>query len=141
VGAPRTPSTPAAAAPAPSALQTGVVDCANRERAKAGLPALAVDAALTRAAQAHAADMASRNYFDHYTPEGLSPWDRIAAALQGERPFQTMGENIAEGFATAEDTCVGWMNSAGHRANILNPDFTQIGAGWADGYAVQDFGA
>lgn len=129
-----------APAPALTALQQGLVDCANGARAQAGLPALRVDGALTRAAQGHAADMLARNYFDHITPEGLAPWDRIAAVLDGEAPFQTMGENIALGYADAPSTCLGWMNSAGHRANILSPSFTAIGVGWASGYAVQTFG-
>jgi uncharacterized protein YkwD len=85
--------------------------------------------------------MATRHYFDHATPEGLMPWDRIAATLGGETPFSTMGENIAEGFADAPSTCLGWMNSAGHRANILSGNFDAIGVGWAGGYAVQTFGA
>jgi len=123
-----------------SALEKGVVDCANRERATAGLRALTVDAALTRASRAHAADMADRSYFAHNSLDGRTPWDRIAAALDGQDPFVGMGENIAMGYRDAESACVGWMNSPGHRANILDPDFTAIGAGWVDGYAVQDFG-
>lgn len=136
----RTPVAAPAPAPALSAIQQGLVDCANGARAQAGLPALRVDGALTRAAQAFAGDMSTRNFFDHITPEGLAPWDRIAAVLNGEAPFRTMGENIALGYADAPSTCVGWMNSAGHRANILDPDFTAIGTGWVNGYAVQDFG-
>lgn len=134
------PSAPATA-PATSALQDGVVACANRERAARGIAALKVDATLTRSAQAHAADMAARRFFGHETPEGRTPWDRIKAALQGATPFRSMGENIAMGFATAEAACQGWMNSEGHRRNILDPDFTLIGAGWVDGYSVQNFGA
>ncbi len=142
--APTAPAaSPASSAPAPatSALQDGVVACANRERAARGLAVLSVDASLTRAAAAHAADMAVRGFFAHRTPEGLTPWDRISAALQGAEPFNTMGENIAMGFRSAEAACEGWMNSDGHRRNILNPGFTLIGAGWVDGYSVQNFGA
>lgn len=143
-----TPTTPDDSAPAPttpeapstSALEQGVIDCANRERAARGIAALRIDPSLTRAAQGHAADMAQRGYFDHETPEGRTPWDRIKAALQGALPFRAMGENIAMGYRSAEATCTGWMNSPGHKRNILDPTFTLIGAGWVDGYAVQNFG-
>lgn len=125
----------------PSGLRAAIRQCANRERAKAGLPALAADVTLDRAAEGHAEDMAARHFFSHDTPEGRTPWDRIKAALQGAEPFMVMGENIAMGFADADATCVGWMNSPGHRANILDRDFTLIGTAWVDGYAVQDFGS
>lgn len=150
------PSAPAAAAtPAPaaapaapaapptvttSALEDSVVACANRERVARGLPALRVDASLTRAAQGHARDMAARGFFAHDTPEGRTPWDRIEAALLGATAFLSMGENIAKGYPSADAACVGWMNSEGHRRNILSPGFTLIGAGWVDGHAVQNFG-
>lgn len=122
-------------------LQQALVACTNRARAAHGLPALAVDPALTRAAQAHAADMDARDYFDHTTPEGLEPWDRVRAALGGAAPFSAVGENIAMGYADADATCDGWMDSPGHRANILSEEFTLIGTGWVDGHAVQNFGA
>lgn len=118
----------------------GLRACANRERSKRGLPALKQDAALDRAAQRHAEDMAAKDYFDHQSKDGRSPWKRIAAALLGEKPFGSMGENIAMGYPDADATCDGWMNSPGHRANILRKTFTHIGVGWKDGYAVQDFG-
>lgn len=126
---------------APGGPAGQVRDCANTERAKIGLPALADDPALDRAAVAHATDMRDRGYFSHVTPDGVTPWDRIAAALHGEQPFVWMGENIAMGFADVPSTCTGWMNSPGHRANILDPHFTMIGTAWVDGYAVQDFGS
>lgn len=139
-----TPSTPASAAPTPAAAPGGeraqIRDCANTERAKVGLGPLADDAALDRAAQAHAEDMRARDYFAHESPEGTMPWDRIEATLRGEAPFTWMGENIAMGFADVPATCVGWMNSPGHRANILNPHYDTIGTAWVDGYAVQEFG-
>jgi uncharacterized protein YkwD len=134
-----TPTSPAPAA-ATTPLQDGVVACANRERAARGLAPLKVDPVLTRAADGHAADMAARGFFDHVTPEGRTPWDRIEAALAGALPFGAMGENIAMGYGDAEAACEGWMDSPGHRANILEPRFTLIGAGWVDGYAVQNFG-
>ncbi len=145
-----TPTAPAAALPpAPGGIRADLRECANRERRKVGLGPLGDDPALDAAAQAHALDMKQRNYFEHDTPGGKSPFDRIDAALVSlgsllglDRlsTFDWMGENIARGFADADATCEGWMNSPGHKANILRPQFDAIGTGWVDGYAVQDFG-
>ena len=93
-------------------------------------------------AQAHSQDMATRNYFDHNTPEGKSPFDRMTAAGYA---FSSAAENIAAGQRTPADVVTAWMNSAGHRANILNCGLTQIGVGYATGgsygvYWTQDFG-
>ncbi|WP_405577004.1 CAP domain-containing protein [Streptomyces sp. NBC_01092] len=122
---------------------TEVVDLTNRERARAGLHPLAVDAALTTAAQAYSADMAARAFYSHTSPEGTQPWDRAAAA--GSR-MRTIGENIACGQRSPAEVVEGWMNSPGHRANILKRDFTHIGIGFAGGgpagtYWTQLFGA
>ncbi|WP_282083643.1 CAP domain-containing protein [Streptomyces tendae] len=119
-----------------------VVDLTNRERAAAGLPALAVDARLTTAAQAHSADMVARDFYSHTDPDGGKPWDRAAAAGAARR---TVGENIACGQRSPADVVEGWMNSPGHRANILKSDFTRIGVGLAGGgragtYWTQLFG-
>ncbi|MFH8283372.1 CAP domain-containing protein [Streptomyces antibioticus] len=120
-----------------------VVALTNRERAAAGLRPLAVDARLTTAAQAHCADMVARRFYSHTSPEGGQPWDRTAAAGS---PLRTVGENIACGQRTAAEVVEGWMNSPGHRANILKPAFTHIGVGFAGGgpsgtYWTQLFGA
>ncbi|MFJ8632175.1 CAP domain-containing protein [Streptomyces sp. NPDC093568] len=119
-----------------------VVDLTNRERARAGLHPLAVDPALTGAAQAYSTDMAVRAFYSHTSPEGTQPWDRAAAA--GSR-MRTIGENIACGQRSAGEVVDGWMNSPGHRANILKRDFTHIGIGFAGGgpagtYWTQLFG-
>ncbi|MFE0949163.1 CAP domain-containing protein [Streptomyces mutabilis] len=119
-----------------------VVDRTNRERGRAGLRALAVDPRLTAAAQAHSADMAARDFYSHTDPDGGAPWDRAAAAGAARR---TVGENIACGQRSAADVVEGWMNSPGHRANILEADFTHIGIGLAGGgragtYWTQLFG-
>ncbi|WP_416981368.1 CAP domain-containing protein [Streptomyces sp. T028] len=120
-----------------------VVDLTNRERARAGLRPLAVDPLLTTAAQAHCADMVARAFYSHTSPEGGQPWDRAAAAGSARR---TIGENIACGQRSAAEVVEGWMNSPGHRANILKPAFTHIGVGYAGGgpsgtYWTQLFGA
>ncbi|KUO15056.1 CAP domain-containing protein [Streptomyces dysideae] len=120
-----------------------VVELTNRERARAGLPPLAVDPALARAALAYSADMAARAFYSHTSPEGTQPWDRAAAAGARRR---SIGENIACGQRSAAEVVDGWMNSPGHRANILKRDFTHIGIGFAGGgpagtYWTQLFGA
>lgn len=120
-----------------------VVGLTNTARARAGLPPLAVDPVLTRAAQAHSADMVARAFYSHTSPGGSQPWDRAAAAGSIRR---TIGENIACGQRSPAEVVDGWMNSPGHRANILKPDFTHIGIGFAGGgpaatYWTQLFGA
>lgn len=122
---------------------TQVVDLTNRERSRAGLRPLAVDPALTTAAQAHSADMVARAFYSHTSPEGGRPWDRAAAAGSRRR---SIGENIACGQRSPAEVVEGWMNSPGHRANILKRDFTHIGIGFAGGgpagtYWTQLFGA
>ncbi|MEU5523005.1 CAP domain-containing protein [Streptomyces sp. NPDC047860] len=120
-----------------------VVDLTNRERARAGLPPLSRDSLLAAAAQAHCADMAARDFYSHTAPDGSRPWDRAAAAGSARR---TIGENIACGQRSAAEVVRGWMNSPGHRANILKAEFTHIGVGFAGGgrsgtYWTQLFGA
>ncbi|WP_258574817.1 CAP domain-containing protein, partial [Streptomyces shenzhenensis] len=123
--------------------QAEVADLTNRERTRAGLRPLAVDPQLAAAAQAYSTDMAVRDFYSHTSPEGTQPWDRAAAAGSRRR---TIGENIACGQRSAAEVVDGWMNSPGHRANILRPDFTHIGIGFAGGgragtYWTQLFGA
>jgi uncharacterized protein YkwD/stress response protein SCP2 len=126
-----------------SRTATEVVDLTNRERTRAGLRPLAIDPALTAAAQAYSADMAVRAFYSHTSPEGSQPWDRAATAGS---PMRTIGENIACGQRSPAEVVEGWMNSPGHRANILKRDFTHIGIGFAGGgpagtYWTQLFGA
>ncbi|GAA1423478.1 CAP domain-containing protein [Streptomyces thermospinosisporus] len=119
-----------------------VLDLTNRERVRAGLPPLAADARLAAAAQAHSADMVARDFYSHTAPDGSRPWDRAAAAGFTGR---TVGENIACGQRSAAEVVQGWMNSPGHRANILKPAFDRLGVGLAGGgraglYWTQLFG-
>ncbi|MFJ1969793.1 CAP domain-containing protein [Streptomyces sp. NPDC087903] len=123
--------------------EADVVGLTNRERAGAGLPPLTVDALLAVAARAHSADMVARAFYSHTSPDGAEPWDRAAAAGCTRR---TIGENIACGQRSPAEVVEGWMDSPGHRANILKPDFTHIGVGFAGGgsagtYWTQLFGA
>ncbi|MFF8432094.1 sigma-70 family RNA polymerase sigma factor [Streptomyces sp. NPDC016566] len=139
---PRTaPSTPQAqSAPAGDVAQ--VVALVNKERAAAGCGPLTENAQLEKAAQAHSDDMAARNFFDHTNPDGADPGQRITAA--GYR-WSTYGENIAMGQQTPQSVMDSWMNSPGHRANILNCSFKEIGVGVHKGsggpWWTQDFGA
>jgi uncharacterized protein YkwD len=118
-----------------------VLKLTNAERAKAGCKALTTSAKLTRAAQAHSADMAAKNYFSHDSQDGRSPFDRMKDAGYN---FRAAAENIAMGQRTPASVMDAWMNSAGHKANILNCTYTQIGIGYAVGngspYWTQDFG-
>jgi uncharacterized protein YkwD len=131
-------SVPSTDEPLQDATEDDVVDLVNTERAKAGCDPLRVDPKLAQAAQDHSSDMAERDYFDHTTPEGLTFADRIVNA-----GYPTPGaENIAVGQKDAPQVMDGWMNSDGHRANILNCDLNTIGVGLDDNgmYWTQDFG-
>lgn len=119
-----------------------VVALVNKERAAAGCGALTEDAQLTDAAQRHSDDMAARNFFEHTNPDGAGPGERVTDA--GYR-WSAYGENIARGQQTPQSVMESWMNSPGHRANILNCSFKNIGIGIhkASGgpWWTQDFGA
>ena len=123
-------------------LSAQVVQLANAERAKAGLGALTVDSRLATAAAGHSTDQATMNRMDHTGSDGSSMADRINAS--GFR-WRALGENVAVGYQDAASVISGWMNSAGHRKNILTPGFTVIGvaaAASADGtyYWTMDLG-
>lgn len=107
-------------------LEVEVVTRTEQIRADNGCEnGLTVNDRLVAAARAHSADMAERDYFDHSSPEGDGPGDRAAEA--GYDAWG--GENIAFGYPTAQAVVDAWMDSAGHRANILNCGFVAIGVG------------
>jgi uncharacterized protein YkwD len=110
-------------------LEAEMLELVNRERAAAGLAPLAADPELTEVARRHSVDMFARGYFSHHTPEGKDPFDRIRAA---DVRFRTAGENLALA-PTLPDAHTGLMNSPGHRANILRPQFGRVGIGVLDG--------
>jgi uncharacterized protein YkwD len=110
---------------APTVAST-VIDLTNQARAAAGLAPLTEDARLTAAAAAHSADQATTRVMSHVGTDGSSPGARMTAA--GYR-WWTWGENVAAGQTTAAIVVDAWMNSPGHRANILNPSFVSIGVG------------
>ncbi|MFD7748915.1 sigma-70 family RNA polymerase sigma factor [Streptomyces sp. NPDC059698] len=117
------------APPAPTGTAEQVAESVNAERAKEGCGPVSVNGLLNTAAQRHSADMAARDYFSHTSQDGREPGDRITAA--GYR-WSTYGENIAKGQRTPADVMRAWMDSPGHRANILNCSFKEIGVGKQD---------
>jgi uncharacterized protein YkwD len=129
--------------PAASAFAGDVIDLTNVERTQHQQQPLRANARLMRAAQIHAEQMARARRMAHVLPHAAYPnaADRLAAA---QYRWQTFGENVAAGQASPAEVVNDWMHSRGHRTNILNPEFTEMGAGYAldrDGraYHVQVF--
>lgn len=108
-----------------------LVALTNQERAKAGLTALQANAQLTEAARAKADDMLLKGYFDHTSPVGRTPWVFIKAAGYG---YTRAGENLAIDFPTIAGPINGWLASPPHRANLLKPDYTEIGLAEVKGH-------
>lgn len=103
-----------------------VIDLTNQERAKEGLPALKADAQLSSVALKKSQDMKANNYFSHTSPTYGSPFDMMRDFGVS---YKTAGENIAQGQRTPQEVVQAWMNSEGHRKNIMSKDFTHIGVG------------
>ncbi|GAB1475600.1 hypothetical protein MASR2M70_04320 [Bacillota bacterium] len=145
--APATP--PAVQKPAPVNVdkapagnyEAQVVDLVNKERIAAGLAPLKYNSALAKVANVKAADLRDKNYFSHTSPTYGSPFDMMKSFGIS---YSSAGENIAKGYRTPDAVMDGWMNSPGHKANILNSSFTEIGIGYVTdaggaGYWVQMF--
>lgn len=113
---------------ASSSYANQVITLVNQQRARNGLGALKRGATTSYVAQLKAQDMVNRHYFSHTSPTYGSPFNMMEH--YGLR-FSAAGENIAYGQRTPQEVMNAWMNSAGHRANILNPSFTYIGVGVA----------
>ena len=129
---------PAEEAKSLSEFEQRVVELTNAERAKQGLPALKIDTELSKVARIKSEDMQKNNYFDHNSPTYGSPFDMMK---KFGISYTSAGENIAQGQRTPEEVVQAWMNSAGHRANILNNGFTHIGVGYVESgnYWTQQF--
>jgi uncharacterized protein YkwD len=112
-------------------LEARMLELVNAERAAAGLRPVAPDPEMTEVARRHSVDMFARGYFSHVTPEGRSPFDRMN---EGGVTYRTAGENLALA-PTLTIAHTGLMNSPGHRANILRPEFGRLGIGIMDGGA------
>lgn len=110
-----------------ASVEQEVVKLVNAERAKAGLPALKEDWELSRVAKYKSQDMHDKNYFDHTSPTYGSPF---AMMKKFGITYKAAGENIAKGQKSASEVVNAWMNSEGHRANILNKSYTHIGVGF-----------
>lgn len=137
----KTPQQPAESNKNVNAEVQAIVDLVNAERAKAGLKPVTLNTELSHMAAVKARDMRDNHYFSHNSPIYGSPFEMMKSfGIQ----YSYAGENIAAGQRTPEEVMEDWMNSPGHRANILNPNFTEIGVGVAKGgsygtYWVQEF--
>jgi uncharacterized protein YkwD len=125
---------------AEAAAEAEVLKLVNDERAKAGCSAVSANSTLSKLAETFSEAMAAEDFFDHTDPSGATPWDRAS-----QLGITTLGgENIARGQADAAAVMEAWMNSPGHRANILNCDFKTLGVGVHFGaggpWWTQDFG-
>jgi uncharacterized protein YkwD len=112
-----------------------VVNIVNQERANAGCAPLTINQQLTTAAQGHSNDMALNDFFSHTGSDGSSPWERMNNAGY---QFSYAAENIAAGYPTPQAVVNGWMDSPGHRANILNCILEDTGVGYY--YLANDTG-
>ncbi len=129
VGVVIVPSAPAnAATVSKSGLEAQVIALANEYRASVGCGPVAADNRLNTVARAHSDDMAGQDYFDHLSPAGLDPFDRID---QSGYRYLTASENLAAGLWRPEEVVQQWLDSPPHRANLDNCQFTEIGVGVA----------
>jgi len=119
-----------------SSYAAQVVTLVNQERAKAGLSPLSSHEALANMAMVKAKDMKNNNYFDHNSPTYGSPFDMMKSFGIS---YRYAGENIAMGQRTPQEVMNAWMNSPGHKANILSKNFTSIGVAYYNGAWVQAF--
>ena len=111
-------------------IEQQVVNLVNAERAKVGLKPLISDWELARVARFKSEDMRDNRYFDHNSPIYGTPFQMMKSFGIN---YRSAGENIAAGQTTAESVMKAWMNSPGHKKNILSPNFTHIGVGYAKG--------
>jgi uncharacterized protein YkwD len=105
-----------------------VINLINQERANVGAGPLSANSSLTTAARSHSQDMACNDFFSHTSPTTGSPFDRILAAGYS---YSAAAENIAAGYGSPAGVVEAWMNSSGHRTNMLNPTYVHVGLGYA----------
>ncbi|WP_431308970.1 CAP domain-containing protein [Halalkalibacter lacteus] len=110
-----------------SEVESKVIELTNQERRNNGLPDLQADAALSNVAREKSKDMQENNYFSHTSPTYGSPFDMMR---DFDISYNSAGENIAQGQRSPEEVVQAWMNSEGHRANIMNGEYTHIGVGY-----------
>ena len=124
-----------------SAVAAEMLESVNGQRRAVGLDELTLSTELSRVAQIKAEDMRDQGYFSHTSPTYGSPFDMMK---KFGISYRSAGENIAKGYRTVDAVMNGWMNSSGHRANILSSSYTQLGVGYCtdsagNGYWVQMF--
>ncbi|WP_229106832.1 CAP domain-containing protein [Paenibacillus sp. 1001270B_150601_E10] len=140
VTTPQTPQQEVETTPAVTTEQADfanrVVELVNQERAKGGLAPLQMDEQLSKVAMIKAKDMYDNQYFDHQSPTLGSPFDLMRS--QGVT-YSYAGENIAKGQTSPEQVMRDWMNSEGHRQNIMNPNYKSIGVAFYNNEWVQEF--
>ena len=135
---PPAPTATAAPATGDRAFEQRVIELTNANRRQHGCGDLTNNSMLHAAALGHSADMNANGYFSHTSADGSSMTNRIDRQGYG---WRSIAENIARGQRTPEQVVEGWMNSAGHRANILNCGLTEIGVGFVNYYWTQNFGS
>lgn len=116
--------------PGIASVEAEVVALCNAERKKAGLKPLSINWEVARVARYKSEDMKKMNYFSHESPVYGSPFDMLKSF---NIKYKTAGENIAKGQRTAQAVVTAWMNSPGHKANILNASYTETGVGFCEG--------
>lgn len=107
-------------------VESTLIELTNQQRQSSGLPALKENLQLKQAALLKAQDMLERDYFSHYSPEGISPWYWLRIS---DYRYKIAGENLAIGFSDSEQVHQAWLVSPSHRTNLLNPNFQEIGIG------------
>jgi uncharacterized protein YkwD len=131
------PPSPPAGGGSTNTQERQVLDLTNAARRQNGCGPLSLVNSLVKAAEGHASDMVRRHYMDHTNPDGKSAFDRMeASGFHGS----AMGENIAAGYDTAQRVFAAWMQSDGHRKNILNCNYNKIGIGYDPGQVKPDYG-
>ena len=110
-----------------TAYENKVLELVNAERVKQGLKPLEMDESVRNVARLKSQDMQKNNYFSHTSPTYGTPFEMLK---KYGISYKSAGENIAQGYQTPEQVVKGWMNSSGHRANILNASYTHIGIGY-----------
>lgn len=134
----RTPVDPTPTAASRSSYAEAIVHAMNRERAARGLGPLRLEERLSLAAQDRVADMLSKHYFDHVSPEGISPFEWVRK--RGYK-YNLIGENLALGYRSSHSVVSGWMKSPGHRDNILKSGFDEVGIAFSDTSPMRGYGA
>lgn len=137
-GTTRTPVDPTPTAASRSSYAEAIVYAMNRERAARGLAPLRLETRLSLAAQDRVDDMLSKHYFDHVSPDGINPFEWVRK--RGYK-YNLVGENLALGYSSSQSVVSGWMNSPGHRANILKSGFDEVGIAFSDSSPMRGYGA